>query len=82
MKDLHHLRLGFMLGVMLAFGNVWAASTSQYTMSLKDKVRPGRDLIWLSVRVLVTLTLASGGAVAQAPGDACTARRSSPADLA
>ena len=32
-----------------------------------------RSLIWLSARVLVTLALASGGAVAQAPGDACTA---------
>ncbi len=32
-----------------------------------------RSLIWLSVPVLGTLTLASGGAVAQAPGDACTA---------
>ena len=32
-----------------------------------------RSLIWLSVRVLVTLTLVSGSGVAAAPGDACTA---------
>ncbi len=41
MKDLHHLRLGFMLGVVLASGNVWAQSTSQYNMSLQDKVITG-----------------------------------------
>ncbi len=41
MKNLLHLRLGFMLGVVLASGNVWAASTSQYNMSLQDKVITG-----------------------------------------
>ncbi len=41
MKNLLHLRLGFMLGVVLASGNVWAASTSQYKMSLQDKVITG-----------------------------------------
>ncbi len=41
MKTLQLLRLGFMLGVVLASGNVWAASASQYNMSLQDKVITG-----------------------------------------
>jgi len=41
MKNLQLLRLGFMLGVVLASGNVWAASASQYNMSLQDKVITG-----------------------------------------
>jgi len=30
-----------MLGVVLAYGNVWAASASEYNMSLQDKVITG-----------------------------------------
>ncbi len=41
MKNLHHLLLGTMLGVVLVSGNVWAASNSQYNMSLQDKVITG-----------------------------------------
>jgi len=41
MKNSHHLLLGIMLGVALASGNVWAASTSQYNMSLQDEVITG-----------------------------------------
>jgi alkyl sulfatase BDS1-like metallo-beta-lactamase superfamily hydrolase len=35
------LRLGFILGVVLASGTGWAASDSQYNMSLQDKVITG-----------------------------------------
>ncbi len=41
MKPLHHLRLGFMLGVVLGSSNVMAQSTSQYNMSLQDEVVTG-----------------------------------------
>jgi len=41
MKNLHHLLLGTMLGVVLISGNVWAGSGSQYNMSLQDKVITG-----------------------------------------
>ncbi len=41
MKILRHLQLGIMLGIVLASGNVWAASASQYNMSLQDKVVTG-----------------------------------------
>ncbi len=36
-----NLPLGFILGVVLASGNVWAASASQYNMSLQDEVVTG-----------------------------------------
>ena len=41
MKNLHYLLLGFVLGVVLASGNVWAGSGSQYNISLQDKVVTG-----------------------------------------
>jgi hypothetical protein len=41
MKNLHHLLLVTMLGVVLVSGNVWAGSGSQYNMSLQDKVVTG-----------------------------------------
>ncbi len=41
MKNLHHLLLGIMFGVVLVFGNVWAEPASQYNMSLQDKVITG-----------------------------------------
>ncbi len=36
-----NLRLGFMLGAVLVSGNVCAAQTGQYNMSLQDKVVTG-----------------------------------------
>ena len=36
-----NLRLEFMLGVVLASGNLWAQSASQYNMSLQDNVVTG-----------------------------------------
>ncbi len=41
MKNLRHLLLGIMLGVVLVSGNVWAGPASQYNMSLQDKVITG-----------------------------------------
>ena len=41
MKNLRHLLLGVMLGVVLAAVNVQAGSTSQYNMSLQEKVVTG-----------------------------------------
>ncbi len=41
MKDLRHLQLGIMLVVALVSGNGMAESTSQYNMSLQDKVITG-----------------------------------------
>ncbi len=41
MKNSHHELIGFMLGVVLASGNIMAQSTSQYNMSLQDKVITG-----------------------------------------
>ncbi len=36
-----NMRLGFLLGVVLASGTVWAGSASQYNMSLQRKVVTG-----------------------------------------
>jgi len=41
MKNLHHVLLGIMLGIIMASSNVWAEPTSQYNMSLQDKVITG-----------------------------------------
>ena len=41
MKKCKGYRLGVMLGVVLASGNVQAASVGQYNMSLQDKVVTG-----------------------------------------
>ena len=41
MKNLRHLLLGVMLGVVPAPVNVQAGSTSQYNMSLQEKVVTG-----------------------------------------
>ena len=38
-----NLRLEFMFGVVLATGNVWAQSASQYNLSLQDEVITGRN---------------------------------------
>ena len=41
MKISRYLQLGIMLGVVLASGTGWAASASQYNLSLQDKVVTG-----------------------------------------